>query len=97
MISISVLKTCFAFLFCYYLVNAFVDAVSTLQSAHKSAALQVRDNQASDVDVSIYELAFKFAFFDHDAGNQSRLFDLHSFDAYLDCFHETRLQRRSAR
>ncbi len=93
MISISVLKTCFASLFCYYLVSALVDAVSTLQSVHKSAALQMKDNQASDVDVSIYELAFKLAFFDHDADNQSRLFDLHSFDAYLDCFHETRLQR----
>jgi len=97
MISTSVLKTCFTSLFCYYLASAPVDAVPTLQSAHKPAAFQVRDNQASDVDVSIYELAFKPAFFDHNADNQSRLFDLHSFDAYLDCFHETRLQRRSAR
>ena len=59
---ISVLKTCFVFLFCYYLINALVNAVSTLQSAHESVALQMRDDQASDVRVSIYESAFKFAF-----------------------------------
>ena len=70
MIFISVLKTCLISLFCYYLVSALVDAVLTLQSVHKSAALQMKDNQASDVDVSISELAFKPAFFDHDADNQ---------------------------
>ncbi len=70
MISISILKTCFVFLFCYYLVNAFVNAVSTLQSARESAALQMRDNQASNADVSKCELAFKLAFSDHNADNQ---------------------------
>ncbi len=70
MISTSVLKACLASLFCYYLVCAPVDAVSTLQSAHESAALQVRDNKAPDAGVSIYELAFKPASSDHDSGNQ---------------------------
>ena len=69
MISISVLKTCFVSLFCYYLVNALVDAVLTLQSVHESAALQMRDNQAFNADVSKYKLTFKFAFSDHNADN----------------------------
>jgi len=70
MISISVLKTCLVSLFCYYLVSALVNTVSTIQSIYESIALQMRDNQAPDVDVSIYELAFKLAFSDHDADNQ---------------------------
>ncbi len=69
MIFISVLKTCLVSLFCYYLVSAFVDAVSTLQSARESAALQMRDNQAFNADVSKYKLAFKLAFSDHNADN----------------------------
>jgi hypothetical protein len=70
MISISVLKACLASLFCYYLASAPVNAVPTLQSIYEPTALQVRDNQAPDAGVSIYELASKPAFSDHDAGNQ---------------------------
>lgn len=63
------IKACLASLFYYYLVSASVNAVPTLQSTHEPTALQMRDNQASNADVSIYELAFKPAFSDHDADN----------------------------
>ena len=62
MISISVLKACLASLFGCYLVSAPVTAAPTLQSAHEPATLQVRDDQAPDVGVSMYGLAFKHTF-----------------------------------